>query len=115
MNGFSQSAGIAPASAASLSGAVPRSVTRDGSVTVTEVIDLYFGAYEGRDTTRVQRLGWWRDRLGHVTLADLDDDMIFDAMESLATRHGAYYAGKDVEGAAILRAKRKPLSPAGSP
>lgn len=97
----------APASA---SGTTPR--TRDGSVTIASLIDAYMAGYSGRDSTRPQRLAFWRERLGHVKLSELDDDMIGDATTELEHRRGAFYAGRDVHGQPIMRAKRKPLSPA---
>lgn len=91
----------------------PRVVAaRDGSTPVADVIDAYMHAYDGRDTTRAQRLAHWRERIGHLPLAEVDDDVIFDAMKALEGRRGAYYAGKDANGAPILKAKRKPLSAA---
>lgn len=111
-----QSAGdvTTPASAVPTDpGARPRlAVVRDGTVPVSGLIDSYMTVYDGRDTTRAQRLGVWRERIGHLALAEIDDDAIFDVMEDLAGRRGAYYAGRDVEGRPIMRAKRKPLSPA---
>jgi integrase len=47
-----------------------------------------------------------------VTLAEIDDDMVFDAMEALAARKGTFYMGKDANGAPIMKAKRRPLSAA---
>ena len=38
---------------------------RDGSVTVSEVIDAYMLQYSGCDTTRHQRLRFWQMTLGH--------------------------------------------------
>jgi integrase len=47
-----------------------------------------------------------------MSLAELNDDVIFDALEYLATRRGRYFAGKDADGQPIMKAKRRPLSPA---
>ncbi|MCU0928863.1 MAG: tyrosine-type recombinase/integrase, partial [Burkholderiaceae bacterium] len=69
-------------------------------------------AYEGRDTTRAQRLDFWRVRIGNLALAAVDDDTIFACMEDLAAQRGAYFAGRDVHGRPIFKAKRKPLAPA---
>jgi len=89
-----------------------RALLRDGSITLAALIDAYFREYSGRDSTRPQRLGWWRERFGHLPLAELEDDHVFEAMEALAQRRGAYFAGKDVEGKKIMRVKTKALSPA---
>lgn len=107
------SAGIAPPSAAGLGGGSPRPLARrDGSITILALIDDYMAEYAGRDPTRPQRLRLWVDRVGHLPLTELDDDVVHEAMEAFARRPGAYYAGRDVNGEPILRAKRKPLAPA---
>ena len=98
-----QTATIAPA---------PTPGARDGSVTIGQLIDAYMAAYAGRDTTRQQRLDWWKSRFGSSPLLSLSDDDIFAALEDLAAHRGRYYAGKDADGNAVMKAKRKPLSPA---
>lgn len=98
-----QTAGISPA---------PTPGARDGSVTIGQLIDAYMAAYAGRDSTRHQRLGWWKVRFGATPLLSLSDDDVFAALEDLAVHRGRYYAGKDADGQPIMRAKRKPLSPA---
>ena len=62
--------------------------------------------------SRTQRLGWWVAKLGSTSLANLNDDDIFDALEELATRRGRYWAGIDADGNAIYKAKGKPVAPA---
>jgi integrase len=103
----------APASAgqSGLNGSATRPVAvRDGAITLAALIDAYMSQYCGRDTTRPQRLGWWHAQIGHLTLAQLDDDHVFALMEDLAQRRGTYYIGKDASGAAIMKAKKKPLA-----
>lgn len=114
MDRFVDSAGEAPVSAvASLTGAVPRSAPmRDGSALLASIIDAYLAQYLGRDGSRFQRLRFWRERLGHMSLADVDDDHVFDAMAALAKQRGAYWAGTDVHGNAIMKGKRGTLSAA---
>jgi len=92
---------------AATSGAV-----RTGEITIREIVDRYMGEYAGRDTTRAQRLGFWITKLGGVKLADLTDDQIFFALQDLAAQRGRYWAGRDADGNAIMKAKRAPLSPA---
>jgi hypothetical protein len=46
---------------------------RAGNLSMPEVIDLYMALYGGRDTSRIQRLGWWKQRLRDRTLQDLLD------------------------------------------
>lgn len=91
----------------------PRSIaTRDASASIASLIDAYMAAYDGRDTTRAQRLAFWRGRIGALKLAEVDDDLIFGVMEELAGRRGTYFAGRDASGAPILKSKRKPMAPA---
>jgi integrase len=109
-----KSAGDAPVSAATgLTGAVPRAVAlRDGSALVESIIDAYLAEYRGRDGSRFQRLRFWRGRLGHLSLTELDDDHVFAGMAALATQRGAYWAGTDVHGQAIMKGKRGTLAAA---
>ena len=85
---------------------------RAGGILVADLIDLYMAHYAGRDSTRVQRLNWWKARLGTVPLQELSDDHVHETLESLARQQGRYFAGKDADGAPIYRAKRGPLAPA---
>lgn len=107
-----QSAGTAKAPASASQTAPKPPSVRDGSVTLSALIDAYMAAYDGRDTTRVQRLSYWQARLGARTLDELSDDDVFVALEELASLRGRYHAGKDAEGRPIFRAKRKPLAAA---
>ena len=91
---------------------LPALPLRAGQLPVADLIDLYMAHYAGRDTTRVQRLTWWKGRLGALPLAELSDDHVHAAIEELANQHSRYYAGKDADGAPIYRAKKKPLTPA---
>jgi integrase len=91
---------------------LPELPLRAGSTPVAQVIDWYMAYYDGRDSTRVQRLSWWSVQLGHVPLQDLTDDDVFAAIEGLARQHARYFAGKDADGRPIHRAKRKALAPA---
>lgn len=118
MEGFSQSAGEVPASTPGTNGALPM---RDGSVTLARVIDAYMARYDGNDPTRAQRLGLWRQRLGHVRLDELDDDAIHVAMAEFASQRGTYYKGRDAAGqriqaavsAALSWAQRERITPKG--
>lgn len=85
---------------------------RAGALTIADLVDLYMAHYAGRDETRQQRLTWWVNQVGQTSLQDLSDDHVHAAVESLATRHSRYYAGKDADGEPIYRAKKKPLAPA---
>jgi integrase len=85
---------------------------RAGSLPVRELIDLYMAHYEGRDPTRVQRLGWWSTRIGHLEMRALCDDDIHAALEALAQQRSRFFAGKDIDGAPIYKPKQKSIAPA---
>lgn len=85
---------------------------RAGGLSIADVIDLYMQQYAGRDTTRMQRLTWWRSQVGTIALQDLSDDEVHAALESLSTQAVRYFAGKDADDRPIYKAKRKPLAPA---
>lgn len=80
--------------------------------TVRELIDAYMAAYDGRDTTRPQRLAWWAEAIGALALDALDDDPIFDALETLERRQSRYFAGKDADGRPIFKGKDHLVRPA---
>lgn len=85
---------------------------RDATVSLERLIELYMASYTGRDTTRTQRLDWWRAALGTLTLADVSDDHVHAALERLASNPPRYYAGKDADGQPIYKAKKARLAPA---
>lgn len=91
---------------------LPTLPIRAGTLAMPDLIDLYMAHYTGRDTTRVQRLTWWKDRLQGIALQDLSDDHVHAALESLTAQASRYFAGKDAEDRPIYKAKRKPLAPA---
>lgn len=91
---------------------LPALPQRAGALPVGDLIDLYMAHYAGRDPTRVQRLTWWRGKVGQVALQDLSDDHLHAALESLENQPSRYWAGKDADGAPIYKAKRQPLAPA---
>jgi len=67
-------------------------------------------AYAGRDTTRVTRIAFWSDSLGHMRIADVQDDDVQHALDVLATRKARFYCGKDADDKPIFRALGKPPS-----
>ena len=85
---------------------------RDGSILVPDLIDLYMAHYTGRDTTRVQRLTWWKTRLAGAQLDQVNDDHIHEALDALASNAARYWAGTDAENKPIYKAKKKPMAPA---
>lgn len=85
---------------------------RDAALTIRELVDLYMADYAGRDSSRPQRLGYWVAALGDVRIGELDDDLVFEAVEALQNRRGRYFAGRDADGEAVFRAKAGSLSSA---
>ncbi|HET9643588.1 MAG TPA: hypothetical protein VFP68_09580 [Burkholderiaceae bacterium] len=83
-----------------------------GHLPLADLIDLYMRHYAGRDTTRVQRLTWWKQHLGVVALQDVTDDHIYSALEQLTAGPARYWAGTDADGKPIFKAKRRPPTPA---
>ncbi len=91
---------------------LPPLTLRAGQMLLTDLIDLYMAHYAGRDETRLQRLTWWAGQVGTIALQELTDDHVHAAIEALATQHSRYFAGKDADGRAIYKAKKRPLAPA---
>lgn len=85
---------------------------RAGHMSISDLIDAYMERYDGRDPTRIQRLSWWKAKVGAVALQDLSDDHVHAAIEELATQRSRFFAGKDADGKPIHRARKKPLAPA---
>lgn len=83
---------------------------RDGTLPITQLIDLYMAHYTGRDVSRVSRLHWWRGRIGELRLDQVDDDTIHAALEAVAAEPSRYYAGRDVDGRPIYKPRRRPRS-----
>lgn len=88
------------------------SASRNGNLTIRELADLYMADHVGRDPALLYRLSWWCARLGDVTLAEISDDHVHEALEQLAKRPGRYWAGTDADGKPIMKAKRGALAPA---
>lgn len=86
--------------------------SRAGYLTVAELIDAYMARYSGRDVTRAARLGFWRDFLGERTLLEVDDDLVHQGATLLKEQPPRYYAGLDVQGRPIYKARGKTRSPA---
>lgn len=91
---------------------LPALPMRCGELALADLVDLYMAHYVGRDTTRVQRLAWWRRQVGQVALQDLTDDHVHAALQGLTHQRSRYYAGKDADGQPIYRAKRREMAPA---
>lgn len=85
---------------------------RDGTVTMNAVFDAYMREYAGRDSSRVQRLAWWRGQVGEVHIGLLSDDEVHAGLEALTQQPNRYYCGLDATGQPIYRARRKPIGSA---
>ena len=72
--------------------------------------DEYLRDYRGRDTTRHTRTEYWKERIGHLTVSQIDDDAIRDELDHLATRPALSFHGRDAHGNAIHKARGKGLS-----
>lgn len=90
----------------------PLRMERSGQMPISQAIDAYMAAYAGRDTSRFQRMTWWQSKIGEISLATIDEDHIFYAIEELQERKPRYYAGKDADGNSIYKSKNKPYSAA---
>jgi hypothetical protein len=90
--------------AAQCSSTAPAAGPRDGSITVGELIDRRMLAYTGKDESLPQRLDWWRGKIGHLKLIEVDDDTIFRQIEAMTGRPVGW-----------LDAERKDASPTPSP
>lgn len=91
---------------------LPALPMRQGTLALADLIDLYMAHYAGRDSTRVQRLNWWRHQVGAIALQDLSDDHVHAALEALAGQACRYFAGNDADGRPIFKAKKRELAPA---
>lgn len=86
---------------------------RQGFMPMSELIDLYEQRYEGRDTSRMQRVDWWRRQVGAIALQDLSDDHVAACLEALKQQPNRYFAGLDADGKRIYKARpNKTLAPA---
>lgn len=85
---------------------------RAGGLLAERLIEHYMAEYQGRDSAMVQRLTWWKARLGHLQLDQVSDDDIHAGLEELAKRPPRYFAGHDADGRPIYKAKRAVLAPA---
>ncbi len=82
------------------------------TVTVSMLVDRYMLAYAGRDSSRTYRLQWWQSKIGDLPVTELSDDHVFHLLEELSERPARVFAGNDVDGKPIFRARSPKLSPA---
>lgn len=62
----------------------PAAPTR-GDLTVAEAIDAYMAGYSGRTPGIVTLLRFWRERIGHLRLRDVDADVVAVELDYLAS------------------------------
>jgi integrase len=75
-----------------------------------DLCDEYLKDYRGRDTTRYTRTEYWKGRIGNLTIGQIDDDVIRDELDHLATRPALSFHGRDAHGNAIHKTRGKALS-----
>lgn len=80
-------------------------------VTLAQLIDEYMAAYAGRDTALPYRLAEWRTLIGAQPIAAIDDDVVFHALEHLASLPARLWAGYDAEGRKVYRKRAERRSP----
>ena len=85
---------------------------RSGDVPVSALVDAYMSVYRGRDQSISQRMRWWQQRIGHLTLSNIDEDHIYFALQELSQQSARYYCGRDADNKPIYKSKKRPPSPA---
>lgn len=75
------------------------------ALTLAELANEYFAQYAGLDDSRPHRLAWWIARLGARVASSITDDDVFVALEDLAATPARRYAGRDIDGRKIYRAR----------
>ena len=53
------------------------------TTTLSNLIDEYLSSYTGKDSSRIQRLNFWRDQLGHLCLDKIQRDKIKSSLRHL--------------------------------
>lgn len=75
------------------------------SLTLRELADQYFAEYDGRDDSRPHRISWWVERFPDRPATSITDDDVFEGLEALAQGPARRYAGRDIDGRRIFRAR----------
>ncbi|HSD44163.1 MAG TPA: hypothetical protein VLD36_20135, partial [Burkholderiales bacterium] len=75
-----------------------------------DLADACLAQYTGRDKSLCARVGWWVERLGDTPVQDINDDLVFAALEAYASGEALRPAGKDVHGRLIMRGCGRPRS-----
>jgi integrase len=107
-------AAVTPGTAANIQQRLHHLAQRPDGLPLAELIDRYMAVYDGRDTTRAQRLATWQAMIGPLTLEQIDSDTIYACRAELAAQPALAFKGRDFEGRRIFkpRATTRRKSPA---
>lgn len=90
---------------------LPALPLRDGALPLSDLVELYMAHYAGRDPAIATRLDWWRARIADMPYTEITDDLVFSALEALASTPARYFAGVDADGRRIFKSKGRPMAP----
>lgn len=82
------------------------------AIALAALADSYMAHYAGRDRSRAHQLDYWCVALGERPFAEISEDEVFAVLERLRSEPARVYAGRDADGAPILRGKSGRRSPA---
>lgn len=77
------------------------------ALTLSELLDLYFAQFTGRDQSKLNRLELWRARLGARDFATITDDDVFAEIERIAAAPARIWAGRDADRQPVFRVRGK--------
>lgn len=75
-----------------------------------DIIEAYLKQYAGKDQTRYSRCQTWADRIGHLSLAELNRAVIRDTLKQIASEPAKKFAGRNHLGEAVFRAAKGGIS-----
>lgn len=84
--------------------------TQDPHNLLADIIEAYLGQYKGKDQTRYSRCQTWADRIGHLSLAELNRSIIRDTLKQIASEPAKKFAGRNHLGEAVFRAAKSGIS-----
>jgi integrase len=94
---------VTPGTSANIARRLSALADRPRDLTVGTLIDRYMAVYDGRDTTRTQRLTTWRALIGDLLLDQLDSDVIYACRAELATQPALSFKGQDFAGNKVFK------------
>lgn len=75
-----------------------------------DIVSAYLAQYTGKDQTRYTRCQTWADRLGHLSLSELNRGVIRDTLKQIASEPAKKFAGRNHLGEAVFRAGKAGIS-----